>query len=132
MGKAKAGAASLGDTLKANTAAMATAAGAALVAFGVQSVKAFQDTALEAGKVSEALGINVEDASRLREVSGDLGTKMGTYEKNGETKTVVEHSINNPQLITHKADESLKGPLGGFLTGAEKTALLTNTDNAPF
>lgn len=66
------------------------------------------------------------------EVSGDLGSKMGTYEKNGETKTVVEHSVNNPQLITHKAHESLKGPLGGFLSNAEKTALLSNTDEAPF
>lgn len=66
------------------------------------------------------------------EVSGDLGSKMGTYEKNGETKTVVEHSINNPQLVTHKADESLKGPLGGFLSNAEKTALLSNTEDAPF
>jgi hypothetical protein len=66
------------------------------------------------------------------EVTGDLGSKMGTYEKNGETKTVVEHSINSPQLITHKRTEELKGPLGGFLSNAEKTELLTNTDNAPF
>jgi len=66
------------------------------------------------------------------EVTGDLGSKMGTYEKNGETKTVVEHSINSPQLITHKRTEELKGPLGGFLSNAEKTALLTDTDTAPF
>lgn len=79
-GKFKAGLGATSDFLKANIATAATAAGTALVAFGVKSVTAFQDTALEAGKLSDALGINVEDASRLMEVSGDLGIDMGTLQ----------------------------------------------------
>lgn len=79
-GKMHVGLTATGDYLKANMAEAALAAGAALVAFGIQSVKAFQDTALEAGKVSEALGVNVEDASRLMEVAGDLGIDMGTLQ----------------------------------------------------
>lgn len=79
-GKMQAGLRATGDYLRANMAEAAIAGGTALVAFGVQSVKAFQDTALEAGKVSDALGINVEDASRLKEVAGDLGIDMGTLQ----------------------------------------------------
>jgi hypothetical protein len=79
-GKFKAGAGAAFESVKANAAQFAMAAGSALVAFGVQSVKAFQDTALQAGKLSEALGISVEDASRLMEVSGDLGIEVGTVQ----------------------------------------------------
>ena len=79
-GKMQAGLTSTSQFLKANLAEAAVAAGAALVAFGVSSVKAFQNTALEAGKLSDALGINVEDASRLMEVAGDLGVDMGALQ----------------------------------------------------
>jgi tetratricopeptide (TPR) repeat protein len=79
-GKMQAGLTSTGQFLKANMAEAALAAGAALVAFGVSSVKAFQNTAIEAGKLSDALGINVEDASRLMEVAGDLGVDMGALQ----------------------------------------------------
>ena len=79
-GKMQAGLASTGQFLKANMAEAAMAAGAALVAFGVQSVKAFQNTALEAGKASDALGISSEEASRLMEVAADLGVEMGTVQ----------------------------------------------------
>jgi len=79
-GKFDAGLKSTGSFLKANMAEAAMAAGAALVAFGVASVKAFQDTALESGKLSAALGIDVESASRLKEVAGDLGVDLGTLQ----------------------------------------------------
>lgn len=79
-GKMHAGLTATGNYLKANMAEAAVAAGAALVAFGAKAVIAFQDTALEAGKVSSALGINVEDASRLMEVAGDLGVDMGSLQ----------------------------------------------------
>ncbi len=79
-GKMHAGLASTGAFLKANWVAAAAAAGAAVAAFGTASVKAFQDTSLEAGKMSDALGISVEDASRLMEVAGDLGIDIGAVQ----------------------------------------------------
>ena len=79
-GKFKAGLSSLGGALKANAAEAAVAAGAALVAFGTASVKAFQETALESGKAADAIGISVEEASRLKEVAGDLGVDLGTVQ----------------------------------------------------
>lgn len=80
VNKLKVAGAGLGDILKANAGAAAASAGAALVAFGVKSVQAFQDTALAAGKFSDAAGIAVEDASRWIEVSGDLGIEAGAVE----------------------------------------------------
>lgn len=80
MGKLKAGASGLGGILKQNLAAAATAAGGALVTFGIQAVNAFQDAALEAGRFADATGIAVEDASRLMEVAGDLGIETSTLE----------------------------------------------------
>ena len=72
-GKFKAGFASVAAGVKANAGSIAASAGAALVAFGVESVKAFQDTALAARDFSNATGVAVEDASRLIEVAGDFG-----------------------------------------------------------
>jgi hypothetical protein len=80
-GKFKAGTSSAFDAVKANAGNLAMAGGAALVAFGVKAVGAFQDTALEAGRLAESLGLTSEQASRLMEVSGDLGIDMGTVEK---------------------------------------------------
>lgn len=80
VGKFKAGAASAFDSLKANAGNLAMAGGAALVAFGVKAVGAFQDLALEAGKLSDALGMPVEDASRLIEVAGDVGVEVSSLE----------------------------------------------------
>jgi hypothetical protein len=59
--------------IKGHAAEMAVAAGAALVAFGVKAVGAFQDLALAADKFSDTAGIAVEDASRWIEVGGDIG-----------------------------------------------------------
>jgi len=73
MGKFKAGATSVMDSVKANAATFAVAGGAAFVAFAAQGIKAFQDVALEAGKFAAATGLQVEDASRWREVAGDIG-----------------------------------------------------------
>ena len=73
MAKAKVGAKGLGEFMRAHAAEGAMAAGAALVAFGTKSVTAFQDTALAAGKFSDAAGISVQDASRWNEIAGDMG-----------------------------------------------------------
>jgi hypothetical protein len=68
------------DSVKANAAQFALAAGSALVAFGVKSVQAFQDTALAAGQFSDATGLAVDEASRLIEVASDIGIEAGTVE----------------------------------------------------
>ena len=73
MGKMKAGAGALGGMLATNVAGAAVAAAGAIAAFGVKSVRAFQDTALAAGRFADATGVSVESASRLIEVAGDLG-----------------------------------------------------------
>lgn len=47
------------------------------------------------------------------EIEGQLGSKIGSYEKDGETKTVVDHSINEPRLVQHHVSENGKfGSLG--------------------
>lgn len=73
MGKLKVAGNGVGDALKANLGAAALGAGTALVAFGVKAVGAFTETALAAGKFSDATGIAVDDASRWMEVGGDVG-----------------------------------------------------------
>lgn len=79
-GKMQAGFGVAKESIVANAANIAMAAGGALIAFGVKSVKAFQDTALAAGQFSEATGIAVEDASRWVEVAGDFGIEAGAVE----------------------------------------------------
>ena len=66
--------------MKQNAAQFAVAGGAALVAFGAKAVSAFADLGIEAGKLSDALGMPVEDASRLMEVAGDLGIETKALE----------------------------------------------------
>jgi hypothetical protein len=87
VNKFKAGASSAMSTVQANAGNLALAGGAALVAFGTKAVGAFQDTALEAGKLADATGLTVEQASRLREVAGDIGVS-------GETVTAVVAKMN--------------------------------------
>lgn len=81
VGKLKAGTKSTFDSIKANAGTMAVAAGGSLLAFGAKAVTEFQNVALEAGKMSEALGLPVEDASRLIEVAGDIGIEADALEK---------------------------------------------------
>lgn len=75
----------LGATLPTVIGAGAVAAGGAIATFAVQGIKKFQDTALAAGKLADATGLNVEAASRWLEVSGDIGisgdTVRGTFVK---------------------------------------------------
>jgi len=35
------------------------------------------------------------------ELKGTLGSKVGSYEKDGETRAVVDHSLNEPRIIRH-------------------------------
>ncbi len=79
-GKLKSGVSGLGGVLKENLAGAAMAAGTALAVFAVKAVSAFQQLALESGKFADATGVNVEEASRLGEVAGDLGIELGTLQ----------------------------------------------------
>ncbi len=79
-GKMRAGFDVAKESIVANAANIAMAAGGALIAFGVKSVKAFQDTALAAGAFSDATGLAVDEASRFIEVAGDIGIEAGTVE----------------------------------------------------
>jgi hypothetical protein len=80
MGKAKVAASGLGGALQQYAGQAALAAGAALVTFGVKSVKAFQDGALAAGKFADAAGISIEAASRFTAVADDLGISGETVQ----------------------------------------------------
>lgn len=80
MGKLKAGSTAALDSIKANAATFATAAAGAIATFAAQGVTAFQDLALSADKFAGATGLAVEEASRLLEVTGDLGIDAGTVE----------------------------------------------------
>lgn len=44
------------------------------------------------------------------EVKGELSTKTGSYEKDGETVQTVEHSINEPKLLQVSAKTQEKVP----------------------
>ena len=93
MGKLKAGSKAALDSIKANAATFATAAAGAFATFAVQGVNAFQDLALSADKFAGATGLAVEEASRLLEVTGDLGIDAGTVETGiGKMNTVLGKS----------------------------------------
>ena len=80
MGKFQAGGKAAFDAVKQNAAVFATAAGAAVVNFAIQGVQAFQDLAIKADKFASATGLAVDQASRMLEVTGDLGIEAGTVE----------------------------------------------------
>jgi hypothetical protein len=80
-GKFKAGAGAAMDSVKANAGNLAMAGGAALVTFGVKAVGAFQETALAAGEMRDALGLTAEEASQYIEVADDLGIGSEKLEK---------------------------------------------------
>jgi hypothetical protein len=97
VGKFKAGGAAAFDAVKANVGALAFAGGAALVTFGVKAVGAFNETAIGAGQLRDALGVTAEEASRLQEVAGDLGIGVEAVEKTiGRMNREV---ANSPQLF---------------------------------
>lgn len=78
--KTKVAASNMWDGIKANAGPAMLAAGTAIVGFATKAVGDFQDTALGAGKLRDALGITAEEASRFQEVAGDLGIGVGALE----------------------------------------------------
>ena len=109
-GKMRAGFDVAKESIVANAANIAMAAGGALIAFGVKSVKAFQDTALAAGAFADATGVAVDEASRLIEVAGDIGVEAGTVEAAlGKMNKTLGAS---PQLFTDLGVEIAKTDTG--------------------
>jgi len=80
LGKFKAGAGSILNSVAANAGTFAVAGAAAFGAFALSGIKAFADLALESGKFSDATGLAVEDASRWKEVGGDIGISTETLQ----------------------------------------------------
>ena len=80
MNKFKAGGNAALQSVKDNAGAFALAAGSALVTFAAKGVAAFQELAIESGKFADATGLTVEEASRLIEVTGDLGIETKDVE----------------------------------------------------
>jgi hypothetical protein len=80
VGKFKAGASSAFASIQQNAGLLAVGAGTALVGVGVKAVASFENLAIAAGKFSDATGLAVEDASRLIEVSGDVGISTETIQ----------------------------------------------------
>jgi len=80
MGKFKAGSKAIFDGIQANAATFATAAAGAFVTYAAKGVTAFQDLALSADKFAASTGLAVEEASRLIEVTGDIGIEAASVE----------------------------------------------------
>jgi len=80
MGKFKAGSKVALNAISANAATFAVAGASAFATFAAKGVTAFQDLALSADKFASATGLAVEEASRLIEVTGDIGIEAGTVE----------------------------------------------------
>ncbi len=64
------------------------------------------------------------------EVEGELGTKMGTYESQGETKETIDHSINSPALLSHQPASAQIGSTG-YLSN-DQVREKFDTSEAPF
>ncbi len=82
-GKLKAGVGALGSQFKAaatSPAGLATGVAAA-GAVAMKAVDEFATLGIAVGKFSDATGVAAEDASRLIEVSGDLGIETAVLEK---------------------------------------------------
>ena len=121
LNKFKAGSTAAFDSLKGYGTEAAFAAGAALVAFGVKSVNAFNDLAISSGKLAEALGMPVEDASRLVEVAGDIGIEMGALESTIGKMNVT--AAKTPQAFAAIGAEIVKNADG--TTNVNETFLAT-------
>ena len=79
-GKFKAGWASASESIRANAASIAVTAGAALVAFGVKALAAFEKSSKAALDFGKATGLTTEAASRWVAVADDFGVAAGALQ----------------------------------------------------
>lgn len=80
MGKFKAGATSILDSVAANAGLFAIAGGAAFGKFAASGITAFTDLALQAGKFADATGLELTKASGYIEAAGDIGVPIDAVE----------------------------------------------------
>lgn len=119
MGKFKAGGNAALNAVKANAGNFAMAAGAAITGFAVDAIGKFQTLALESGKFADATGLSVEQASRWKEVGGDIG--IGSDAIQGAIGKMNKTLGTSPQLFAMlgvdvvKTDTGLTDVNGTFL-----------------
>jgi hypothetical protein len=119
MGKFKAGSNAALNAVKANAGAFAMAGGAAIAGFAMKAVGEFQTLALESGKFADATGLSVEQASRWKEVGGDIG--IGSDAIQGAIGKMNKALGTSPQLFAElgvdvvKTDTGLTDVNGTFL-----------------
>jgi hypothetical protein len=80
LNKFKAGSKVALDAVAANAGLFAVVGVAAFAKFAASGVSAFATLALESGKFADATGLAVEDASRWKEVAGDIGIGTDTLQ----------------------------------------------------
>ena len=80
MGKFKAGANSIMDSVAANAGLFAIAGGIAFGKFAASGITAFTDLALQAGKFADATGLELTKASGYIEAAGDIGVPIDAVE----------------------------------------------------
>ena len=80
MNKFKAGSKVALDFVAKNAVSFGATAAAAIGKFVFNGAMQFQELALASGKLADATGLTVEQASRLKEVAGDIGIESGTIE----------------------------------------------------
>lgn len=80
MNKFKAGSKVALDFVAKNAVSFGATAAAAIGKFVFDGAMQFQELALASGKLADATGLTVEQASRLKEVAGDIGIESGTIE----------------------------------------------------
>ena len=97
LNKFKAGSSAIFDAVAANAGMFAVAGVAAFGKFALSGVSAFATLAIESGKFADATGLAVEDASRWKEVSGDLG--IGSDEIQSAIGKMNKTLGTSPQLF---------------------------------
>ena len=100
-GKFKAGWKNATAQVGANIGALAVSGGAALVAFGIKAVHAFEDTAKAALDLGKATGLSTEQASRWIAVGDDFGVSadslasaLGKMGKNLDSAAFEKYGIS--------------------------------------
>lgn len=116
-GKFRAGIGSAFDAVKANAGNLALAAAAMAVTFSVKAVGAFQETALAAGKMSDALGLTTEEASRYIEVAGDIGVSTES----------ITNSIGRMNLAASKTPGAFQAIGAEMVKNADGTTNVNET-----
>lgn len=108
------------STLSTYAAEAGVAAGAAVALFVKNAVSDFQELALEVGKASDALGIDPETVSRLKEVSEDMGIDFGALQsaigKMNRTAATTPGSFEGIGAAIKKSDDGALDVTQTFLS----------------